>query len=90
MSPKDIIYKTSRGSVPEDLAAWHMTAGGEPMAVEDRCLRMEEIVLQMAGDIDYLKERDAKITKRIDLTFGFMIGIGIVMLLTGITVLILL
>lgn len=49
MAPQDsgpIIEESGRGRVSDDLALFHMTSGGEPMTPDDRCLRLEEIVIK--------------------------------------------
>lgn len=83
MAPQDsgpIIVESGKGKVPDDLASWHMTSGGEPMTPEDRCLRLEEIAIKMSREVEALKWHQEVVETWINLATKIGFGAGVVML----------
>ncbi len=86
MAPQDsgpIIEESGRGPVSEDLALFHMTPGGEPMTADDRCLRLEEIVLKQSQEIERLKAHQevAETWMNLGAKFSLALGIGILIVI---------
>lgn len=86
MAPRDsgpIIEESGRGPVAEDLALFHMTPGGEPMTPDDRCLRLEEIVIKQSMEIERLKEHQETMEAWVDIAakIGFTVGVGLLLVI---------